>query len=202
MRTTSLAVITALALAACSGIAPQPPSTAHDPNLPLVQQLHNLQAWTATGKASLRNSNASESVSLIWEQDTNQARIVLSGPLGAGATQIYSDGEILTVNRDGSLQTVDISSPEAIILNTGWNLPLQALPFWLKGLPYPELEIQKAQQDSASGRLISLHQDDWALEFQQYSQINSLMLPTRLRLEKEDTRVLVVIRHWEIGRKQ
>jgi outer membrane lipoprotein LolB len=200
MRTISLLAIAALILSACSGQATRPPSAAIDPNAPLEQQLASLQVWTATGKASLRNSNASESVSLIWQQSAHEARVVLSGPLGAGATRIHSDGTLLRINKGGSEKVIDISSREAIILNTGWDLPLQALPYWLKGLPYPALEMQDSEKDTSSGQLIALQQDDWVLDFQQFNHYGSLVLPSRLRLEKGDTRVLVVIREWKTGR--
>ena len=197
MRTASLLLIAVFVLSACSGFSTQSPPG--DVKAPVAQTLEELQVWTAKGKASLRNNNAAESVSLIWDQNQNEANIVLSGPLGAGATQIYSDGEILTINRNGSQDTIDISSPEAIVSNTGWDLPLQALPYWLKGLPAPELKVQGSRRDATSGSLTALRQEGWSLELTRYTQLGSLRLPNRIRLEKADTKILVVIRHWELG---
>ena len=105
-------------------------------------QLQSLDRWQAEGKMSLRNTERAESASITWIQDKNITQLNLSGPMGLSATTIYSDGSTLEVTRDGASSRYDISSPEVIIRETGWDLPLQALPHWLKGVPSPDLDIQ------------------------------------------------------------
>jgi outer membrane lipoprotein LolB len=165
--------------------------TAHRDSLQLLKH------WTAKGKLALRSDTASESAGLLWQQQDQNTHLQLSGPLGVGATIIHSDGQQLDIRRGDEHKIIDISTPEAVVLNTGWDLPLLALPYWLKGIPSPEHEIQKLQIDSQSGLLQRLQQDDWHIHYQQYEQFQTYILPTRLHIQRGSTHVTVLIRRWQ-----
>ena len=153
--------------------------------------------WTASGKIALRSADASESASLVWQQRNDHAHLQLSGPLGVGATTIDSDGRQLKVQRGEEQQILDISSPQAIVLNTGWDLPLRALPHWLKGVPSPDHEIQELVLDPETGKLSLLRQDDWRIQYQDYGQFQDFTLPTRLQIQRNDIRARILIRQWQ-----
>lgn len=184
-------------LAACSTTDTVPPPPADwEAHRARLTQLHN---WSASGKISLRSPDAVESASLLWRQREGHTRIRLSGPLGAGATEIRSHGDYLEVRRGDELRLVDMSSREAILRDTGWDLPLRALPHWLRGLPDPDLPLQALAFDADSGLPSSLSQDGWQLRFEAWGQFDDLPLPTRLAIESGATRVTVLIRRWQAG---
>ncbi|MEZ5573610.1 MAG: lipoprotein insertase outer membrane protein LolB [Halioglobus sp.] len=182
-------------LGGCAAVDQREPTTAdwqaHS------EQLSSLQQWTASGKLAVRTSDTSESASLIWQQDKQDTHLQLSGPLGMGATTIDSDGSQLHIRQGDTVTSMDISTPDAIELNTGWDLPLLALTHWLKGLPAPEPAIQRLQLDSQTQLLQTLQQDDWKVMYEQYGQFGGFILPVRLQIERGATRVKVVIAHWE-----
>jgi len=158
-------------------------------------QLTSLNRWQARGKLAIRTAQQSESVSLIWDQSRDNTHLVLSGPLGVGTTTIDSDQKKLRVSRDGQSQTYDISSPRASTAAIGWDLPLQALPHWLKGLPTPGDEIQG--KIVKQGLLRQLEQLGWTVTYEDYGQFEQYTLPTRLKIERDSTRVRLIIRSWK-----
>ena len=112
-------------------------------------KLGQLEIWRAEGKVALRKADRSESASLSWTQRNNQTDLNLSGPLGFSATKISSDGKTLEINRAGTLNSYDISSRETIAKETGWDLPLQALQHWLKGIPPPATRFRPWRSNRA-----------------------------------------------------
>lgn len=183
-------------LAACTGPAPRE-------DLPAdwsqhSAQLQAVQHWQTTGKLALRSTKGAESGSMIWQQHDLNTHVQLSGPLGVGATLIDSDGRQMTIRRGDESRTMDISSPRAIAHNTGWALPLQSLPHWLKGLPSPDSEVQLLELEPETGRLKTLRQNDWQVSYDKYRQFESLILPTRIEIIGQDTRATVLLRQWRI----
>ncbi len=161
------------------------------------QQLTQLQQWTASGKLAVRSPDAAESASLVWQQHDSHIHLQLSGPLGVGATIIDSDGRQLDIRQGDEHRTLDVSTPDAIVLNTGWDLPLTALTHWLKGLPSPDSKVQKLELDPQTELLQSLQQDDWEVHYEKYGQFEEFTLPTRLQIRRGATRAKVIISHWQ-----
>jgi len=184
-----------LLLAGCAALEPQLPTSAgwqaHS------QQLALLQQWTANGKLAVRSADAAESASLEWRQHDQDTHLQLSGPLGVGATTIYSDGQQLDIHQGNEHRTLDISTPDAVVLNTGWDLPLLALTYWLKGMPSPHAKVQKLELDPQTELLQILQQDDWEVHYEQYGQFEQFTLPTRLRIQRGATRARIIISHWQ-----
>ena len=158
------------------------------------EQLSQLTHWKAEGKVALRSADRSESANMSWTQQKNKTVLNLSGPIGLGATTITTDGSFLEMVRDGSLQRFDVSSPESIVRETGWNLPLHALHYWLKGIPAPDLEIEELRTEQ--GRLNYLRQSGWTISYQGYGQFGPLVLPTKLDIETEGSRARLIVRTW------
>jgi outer membrane lipoprotein LolB len=159
-----------------------------------IQQLSH---WTARGKLALRSSERAEAATILWQQQGLSTRLHLSGPMGVSTTTITSDGQQMEVRQGEESRTFDISTPNAITLNTGWDLPLQALPYWLKGIPSPDSPVQRLELDPDRDLLRKLQQDDWEIHYEQYEQFKNLTLPTRLRIQRGATSVRMIIRQWQ-----
>ncbi|MEH6580351.1 MAG: lipoprotein insertase outer membrane protein LolB [Halioglobus sp.] len=159
-------------------------------------QLQALRHWKASGKVALRNATQAESASMVWAQSGDDTKLSLSGPMGLSATTVVSDGKYLEITKAGSTRRYDISTPEAIIEQTGWNLPLQALPHWLKGVPSPLQEPDTLELEA--GRLKHLKQHGWTVRYDSYGTFGPYILPTKLQIERADTRARLIIREWTI----
>ncbi|MCP4842190.1 MAG: outer membrane lipoprotein LolB [Halieaceae bacterium] len=187
----------ALTLAGCAGLDRPAEAPAGDWNTHR-QQLISLDQWRAEGKVALRSAQGADSASLMWQQHGDNTDLLLSGPIGLGATRIHSDGKHLDINRGGELQRIDISSPDAIARATGWDLPLAALRHWLKGAPAPDLAIQSLDLDPKQGLLSHLRQADWDIHYQHYREFDGLRLPTRLHIKRGSTEARILIAQWQL----
>ncbi|MEQ9462082.1 MAG: lipoprotein insertase outer membrane protein LolB [Haliea sp.] len=183
-----------LFLAAC---ATGPAPVAELPWQLRSQQLAALENWTARGKIALRSGQQAESGNLNWQQRGSDTRLQLAGPMGLQATEIRSDGRELLVQRGDEVTRLDISTPDAVRLQTGWDLPLQALPFWLKGLPAPEPRATAV--NIANDVLQQLEQNGWLVRYERYRQFGDYLLPIRLSIERGDTRARLIIQDWQPG---
>lgn len=193
-RLTLLLAFTLL-LAACASPGSRPPGS-----LEWSQhraQLAILDHWTASGKLSLRTADQAESANMVWQQQAGTSQLSLSGPMGLNATTISSDGQQMQIDRGDEQLSFDISTPDAVRRNTGWDLPLNALPFWLKGLPAPAMEVQALELNPSSDLLHKLQQDEWQVLYQDYQDFHGYTLPTRLRIQRGDTAVKIILRNWQ-----
>lgn len=184
-----------LLLAAC---AAQPPLTETSKDWDSQRAaLEAMDEWTLRGKLALRTSDRSESATVVWHQSGSQADLHLSGPLGAGATRVESDGRQLVVIQNGKADTFDISTPEAVAASTGWNLPVKALPYWVRGLPAPEPAPSATAIDD--GLMQRLEQAGWLVQYERYQDVAGRRLPSKISIENGDTRARLVIRKWELA---
>ncbi|MFT5711537.1 MAG: outer membrane lipoprotein LolB [Halioglobus sp.] len=181
-----------LLVTSCADISKQPPSAASWNQR--VEQLSALTRWSASGKLAIRTEVQSQSASLDWQQDGHSTHILLTGPLGLGATAIDSDRNTLQVSRDGSTKIFDISSAVASEATIGWDLPLQQLPFWIRGLPSPETPIEG--QVFHQNLLRQFQQEGWTITCENYSLFDHFTLPTRVTVERSNTRARIIIRNW------
>lgn len=185
-----------LLLAACAG--PDRRDVASAGWAAHKESVQLLQHWSANGKLALRSSTASESATLNWRQQEQQTHLELRGPLGVGATTIHSDGLQLDIYRGEEHRTVDISSPGAIVENIGWELPLSALPYWLKGIPSPAYPVESLELDPQTQLLSKLQQDSWEIHYGKYEQFQQFILPTRLDIQRNGTSARLIIRQWRV----
>jgi outer membrane lipoprotein LolB len=112
---------------------------------------------------ALQNAERAESASIDWRQQNDISQLQLTGPMGLGATTVYADASTLEVTQGGESRRYDVSTPELAQAQTGWDLPVQALQYWLKGVPSPELDIQ--QKNVEHGLLKLLQQAHWTCTF-------------------------------------
>ena len=190
-------LLVALTLAGCAGLERPAQEPAGDWNTHR-QQLVSLNQWRADGKVALRSAQGADSASLMWQQRGDNTDLLLSGPIGLGATRIHSDGKHLDIHRGGELQRIDISSPDAVARATGWDLPLAALRHWLKGAPAPDLAIQSLDLDPKQGLLLHLRQAGWDIHYQHYREFDGLRLPTRLDIKRGPTEARILIAQWQL----
>jgi len=184
-------------LAACAGQQPRPPAAGS-----WEEHSASLQAfthWTAEGKLALRSPDQSESASMRWQQEGAASRLSLSGPLGVAATSLYSDGRSLVIRQGEEVTTWDLASETTMLEEkTGWDLPLLALPYWIKGVPAPGLAIQGSEQGPDPALLQVLRQDGWVIRYEDYADFGQFTLPTALRLQHQETSLRLIIRSWQV----
>lgn len=186
------ALLLGLLLVACAGTPPTPPSQDWAQR---QGRLTALDHFTASGKIALRSKDQAESGSLLWQQVGPATHIRLSGPMGLAATTVDSDGQVLELRQGEEYSRWRLDDP-AIAPGSGWDLPLGALAYWLRGVPAPGLALQELQLDPQGVLPVMFRQDGWTVRYSDFAAFQGYTLPTRLEAHRHDSSARVILREW------
>lgn len=188
-----------LLTAACSTQQVVPPKQAQALWESRQAQLQQLDHWNLNGRISLVMPGEAWQADLIWAQQRERFDIKLIAPLGQGTLALRGSPGGAELRSSRSPQLVRAPDPETLLYQqTGWRMPVDGLRYWVRGLPAPGGDPQL--QLDGRGRLESLEQFGWHVEFVRYQERAGTALPDKIFLRKEDLSVRVIIRNWvQIG---
>jgi outer membrane lipoprotein LolB len=153
-----------------------------------------VRQWELSGRVSITRGEEGWHAALQWREQDGRYRLQVSGPLGQGAFELTgSAGRV--VLRDAQGRTLAAPDAESLLLQaTGWQLPLDGLRFWVRGLPAPVGDARETRD--AAGRLVRLAQEGWDIRYDRYRMLDGYALPGRLKLARNDITVRLVIDSW------
>lgn len=153
-----------------------------------------LTHWNLDGRFGYRAGNDGGSASVKWEQRDRHGALHFSGPLGIGSARIRWQPGHAELDNGKDIHTAT-STTELAWRLTGLELPVEALQFWVRGLPSPHVNAQPSFDEF--GTLTALDQAGWHVRFDRYQTVDGLHLPFRLRAQHLDQRFTLIIKHWE-----
>lgn len=195
--TTSLSFV---ALTACA--PPQVPETtaltperANKTEAPQARSAKTMSSWTIIGAVAAKNNQEAWSASLNWKQNgPNNYQIHLFGPLGGGSILIEKKGGVVTY-QDGQKHTTSKNADALIYQQTGVHIPIQALYYWIRGLPAPGA-VQSEQYDQ-TGHLSYLKQAGYTMQYMRYTKKQGIDLPSKLNVRGGGGNLKLIIKRWE-----
>jgi outer membrane lipoprotein LolB len=157
--------------------------------------LGSLANWDVAGKIGLRQGDRGSSAQLHWRQREQHYELSLSGPLGMGAVSIQGDRQGVTLrNNKGEFRA---DNPETLVHEmTGWQIPVSDLRFWARGMPSPDLDIDRQTIDQ--GRLALLAQGGWTITYVDYAAVGRYSLPSRIQLSRPEAQITLLLKNWRI----
>lgn len=145
----------------------------------------NLEARVSSGLAMRGN--------LTWKQEPGGFDMRVAGPFGIGAATITGRGKEIEIKT--SKGTFKTSDPEKDLQRKlGWTFPVSHLRYWVLGVPAPGTDPDVEIDDE--GRLATLEQDDWKLEYDEYQEAGDLQLPRKFVVANDDVTIKVVVDSW------
>ena len=190
-------VLAVAIIAGCRTVPVQPPATSSQPWDVTRPQLQGDDHFELKGRVAVAAGKDGFSASLRWVQTGTRAQVSLEGPLGAGAVQITSDGDSLSIlNSHGDHLDSDAARAD-LQARLGFDPPLGSLRYWILGVPDPATPA-KETVDPQQQRLQSLRQDGWQVDYSSYMPNGSRWLPSRLTVQRQGVRVRVVVDGWNL----
>lgn len=191
-------LLLALGLASCATLPEQPIALNQFLSLQdRAARLASIQTWNIKGVMAIRTNAGSEggSAHLEWQQRQQRYTLMLWGPLGADAIKITGQpGHVSLETANG--KKFSASSPELLLVQqTGWQLPMTSLYYWIRGLPVPGLPARK--QLDAYHHLVSLHQQGWTVDYLRYGAVNQVDVPSKISLQNWRLQVKIIINQWQ-----
>lgn len=156
-----------------------------------------IERWQMDGKLGYRTANDGGSATFEWHQQPTRGDIRFSGPLGFGSAELRWDpgrAELITAK-----EQYQARSPGELAWHlTGFWMPISALQYWARGLPWPGAPGEAHYDDNE--QLIKLDQLGWQLEFDRYAPIAGVNLPHRLKAQQNGNRFTLLIKQWAPGK--
>lgn len=189
-------------LAGCAGFQEDRPERTPDEREAAFDErrepLAELTHWRAVGRAAVRNSQESVTVSLDWRQADAAYRLNLRGPLASGSLRLQGDDSGVVLRTSDGAERVADDARALLARELGLDLPVTALRWWLRGLPAPGLDEPTMELDRR-GRITAMEQSGWQVTYDSYTEQGGLQLPASLEIEGEGVGVRASIRSWDLG---
>ena len=186
-----------VAISACS-LAPPGPVEMPLPQNEREARLQHMQQFSLDASIGVKSTKDSVSGSLEWRQTGNNYQAAMRNVLGLTVFELTNTTTGATVVVDGKTHRGD-SAGELLNYLSGWSLPIEEMPLWIRGLP--SLSSQNLQRDSLgrvqSFTLIDSQQRQWQVTYTEFFA-DSLSLPRKMTLQSADSRLKLVIREWTL----
>ncbi len=144
-----------------------------------------------TARFAARYRDEAASGILAWRHQAGRDDVLLSSPFGQGLARISRDGEAVTLVAGDDKR---YSAADAEILTEqvlGFRLPLRGLADWVRARP--ATDAPAAAEYAQDGRLLSLEQHGWRIEYSNYEGAR----PTRLKLNYPGLELRLAISEWK-----
>jgi outer membrane lipoprotein LolB len=172
------------------GTAPESAWLAHRASV------ETLTDWQIRGRVAIRRDDDGWHADFDWQQRGDRYRLRLRGPFGQGAIELQGGPLGVWLKRQDQAPVYAGSAERLLREETGWDLPVVGLGDWLRGLPVAQ---EPAAFDwDGQGRLQSLRQDGWSIDYRRYRGVGERQLPDRMQLLRDSLLVKVVIDEWDI----
>lgn len=162
------------------------------------EALAKLNSWQLKGRIVITTPDEAWSGQLHWLQNNKHYEIFFNAPTGQGALHLLGDPlgiELQLANGDVHRAT---DADALLYENTGWKLPLDALWFWVRGMPSPRFK-QFVLYD-AQGNIESLEQGHWLVEFDRYHSYQGYNFPRKIVIKNaEEIKLKLLVQRWQLG---
>lgn len=176
-----------------------------------VEDLSEIESWEVKAKLAVKTHKRGGQVTMLWRLDHEDHNINLYGPLGGGRVILTRNAEGATL-RDNKKRTYQAQTPEELLYRVaGWQVPFGSMRYWVLGMPEPGIQYKESLDEW--GRLQTLTQSGWEIEFIEYRDFNGRELPRKFLMtalpgtvhiigddgnENDEVRVKIIIKRWRL----
>lgn len=153
-------------------------------------------SWTLRGRSAFAADGDGWSGAVHWRQTGTEMDLRFIAPLGAGTVRISGTPGMMHIQ--GSDGTDILSSDPAadLALHMGVSVPVEAMRWWVLGVPVPGLGLSHVELDAA-GRAVRIEQAGWSVTYPRYSEYGGRILPGIVVAEDGTTRVRLIVDRME-----
>lgn len=160
-----------------------------------------LDGWELRGRIGVKTEDDGGQGNLEWIQGTDNARLRVSGPFGAGAWELrWNEREAVLSDGKGEV-AMEYTGPDALdrllAANVGWIFPAEQTRYWVLGLAAPGSKSRLVYTDD--GWLESLEQDGWRVDYARFRERSGYWMPRKVTVRNDQARLRLVVDSWLPG---
>ncbi len=163
------------------------------------EKLTLMSHWELTGKIAVITPDERKSAYLNWQQANQSIDFRLSNLIGVSLLNLIYDGEIARLEADGE-EYQDESTEALIYRTTGWILPLDNLPQWIKGSSNAQDEVF-LDDSGLPERILPICATcfGWEITYSQYKKVQGVWLPFSVEVNNsiKQTRLKFKVNQWQ-----
>lgn len=181
------ALLCGLLLAACTTL--KPAAIVVDPS--------RVSAFDLTGRVNVRVETKAYPGRIHWQHAPSTDEVWLYSPVGTAVAHMRHDasGALLVTSDGKEYRADDLKVLSRQVL--GWDLPLEDLQYWVRGLESPALGTAE-REDDEGGKLKLLKQGGWQVAYLDWAPAGASGLPSKLDVSGAGLRMRLVVDEWKI----
>ena len=150
------------------------------------------------GRIAIKNAQDGGSGRFEWTQNGERIEFELSAPLSNQTWRLEGQPGSYTLTDSKGTPQHGEDARQLIYSASNWIIPMQELRFWVRGARAITANGADAQLNfDATGRLSVLKQNGWTVNYERFTDATDDALPVKLRANKDDAQVRVIVQSWE-----
>jgi outer membrane lipoprotein LolB len=155
--------------------------------------LYDKNKWSFSGRLAVSNEQESLSLSISWDHLNTEDKIEFSGPFGQGRTLVKIDDNTVDIDYGGKQIHLIGNVDDLVSKNTGVQVPVSALKYWVLGLMKPDTGFVVDEQ--------GFFQLGWHVQYMQMQWVGNDKLPKKMKIERSGVggeRLKLIVDSWEL----
>lgn len=160
-----------------------------------------VDAFQLDGRINLRVEKEGYPGRVRWQHTPAADELWFYSPLGAAVAQLRQDasGALLITSDGREYRASNLQQLAFEVL--GWDLPLGGLPYWVRGLEWPDVPTQHETFDQ-QGRRKSLSQAGWQVSYLDWAPAGVAGLPSKLDVNGQRLRMRLLVEKWSVRERR
>ena len=197
-----------LLLTACAGQGVRPPGPAVVIQPGMTQE--DISGWFAAhpdwsfeGRVAVSQGRTGGSGRVDWKQQGRQYTVELSAPITRQSWRLSGDTHYEAGTLEGMEGGIRHGEDAEVLLQeaTGWAIPVNLLPDWVRGLPVWDTSESAQVSYAADGRPQSMQQLGWTIEYRDWHPAieGRPALPRRIEARNGEAQVKLLVDRWDFA---
>ncbi len=185
-------ILLLLSLILVSGCATKPSLKLVDPSRPPA--LTELNHWQLEARVAIQTPQDNVTASLDWQKNGDQFDFLMSGAFGVTYAHLVQEKSQATLDIPDHDTMIHSDSQILLQQALGWDFPIDALSYWVKGLPSgtPGEMVTRDKQN----RITKIEMGYWQIDITKYRMFQGYDWPKMIKAQHPNMNIKVVAKKW------
>ena len=162
------------------------------------KSLIQLQTWHIKGRLAFTSKDKKQSASFSWQQSQQQYKLNLTTIIGTSLLKMHGNKQQVTLEADDEVYH-DTDASFLIWRMTGWQIPVEQFPIWVKGQVTDNASAITAEQGWVTQIQPNCdHCEDWLINYDNYKLVGDIWLPHEITFHNRsnNNKLLIRVNSW------